>query len=78
MWRVRFSADKGYFGVVFEASGSSAELAAAVQAARPGATIVQFGLGAGEAQVPLNVPVATEIRLRGSLNRPWVSSPSEQ
>jgi L-idonate 5-dehydrogenase len=62
----RFSANKGYFDVVFEASGSSAALASALQVARPGATIVQVGLAGGEAQLPLNVLVAKEIRLRGT------------
>jgi L-idonate 5-dehydrogenase len=62
----RFNADKGYFDVVFEASGSSVALASALQVARPGSTIVQVGLGGGEAQVPLNVLVAKEIRLRGT------------
>jgi L-idonate 5-dehydrogenase len=62
----RFNADKGYFDVVFEASGSSVALASALQVARPGSTIIQVGLGGGEAQVPLNVLVAKEIRLRGT------------
>ena len=43
-----FNADKGYFDVVFEASGSSVALASALQVARPGSTIVQVGLGGGE------------------------------
>jgi L-idonate 5-dehydrogenase len=62
----RFTTDKGYFDVVFEASGSGAALASALQVARPGGMIVQVGLGGGEAQVPLNVLVAKEIRLRGT------------
>lgn len=61
----RFHADKGTFDVVFEASGSGAALAAAIPAARPGATIVQLGLG-GDATVPLNMLVAKEIRLVGT------------
>jgi L-idonate 5-dehydrogenase len=62
----RFSADKGYFDVVFEASGSGAALASALQVVRPGATIVQVGLGGGEMTLPINLLVAKEIQLRGT------------
>ena len=62
----RFGADKGYFDAVFEASGVGAALASALQAARPGATIVQLGLGAGDTSIPMNTVVAKEISLRGS------------
>jgi L-idonate 5-dehydrogenase len=58
-------ADKGSFDAVFEASGSGAALAGALAAARPGATIVQLGLG-GEVPLPVNVLVAKEITLRGT------------
>ncbi len=61
----RFQADKGTFDVVFEASGSGAALASAISAAKPGAVIVQVGLG-GDASVPLNTLVAKEIQLRGT------------
>ena len=61
----RFGANKGYFDVVFEASGSGAALASAVAVARPGAVIVQVGLG-GEMTVPINTIVAKEISLRGT------------
>ncbi|MCW3475594.1 L-idonate 5-dehydrogenase [Limobrevibacterium gyesilva] len=61
-----YGADKGYFDVVFEASGSGAALAGALQAARPRATIVQVGIGAAETPVPLNVVVAKEMTLRGT------------
>jgi L-idonate 5-dehydrogenase len=60
-----FARDKGHFDVVFEASGSGAALAGAIQAARPGGTIVQLGLG-GEVPLPVNVLVAKEITLRGT------------
>jgi L-idonate 5-dehydrogenase len=60
-----FGAEKGHFDVVFECSGSGAALAGAIAAARPGATIVQVGLG-GDATVPLNALVAKEINLRGT------------
>ena len=61
----RFHGDKGYFDVVFEASGSGAALSAAITAARPGAVIVQLGLG-GDVAVPINTLVAKEIQLRGT------------
>jgi L-idonate 5-dehydrogenase len=61
-----YAADKGHFDVVFEASGSGAALAAAMQAARPRATIVQVGLGGAETAVPLNMLVSKEQMLRGT------------
>ncbi len=61
----RFAAGKGWFDVVFEASGSGAALAAALPVARPGAVVVQLGLG-GDAPVPINTLVAKEIQLRGT------------
>ncbi len=61
----RYGADKGHFDVVFEASGAGAALAGALAAARPGATIVQLGLG-GEVPLPVNLLVAKEITLRGT------------
>ena len=51
--------------MVFEASGSGSALAGALAAARPGATVVQLGLG-GEVPLPVNVLVAKEITLRGT------------
>ena len=61
-----YGADKGWFDVVFECSGSGAALAGAIPAARPGAVIVQVGLGGAETPVPLNAVVAKEITLRGT------------
>ncbi|MGD0106855.1 MAG: L-idonate 5-dehydrogenase [Rhodopila sp.] len=62
-----YGADKGTFDVVFEASGAPPALAAAIAAARPGATIVQVGIGANAMPpVPLNTLVAKEINLRGT------------
>lgn len=61
----QFHAGKGRFDVVFEASGSGKALAAAIPAARPGAVIVQVGLG-GDASLPLNTLVAKELQLRGT------------
>ncbi len=62
----RFSADKGYFDVVFECSGAGSALVSALGVARPGAVIVQVGIGGGETSLPLNVLVAKEISLRGT------------
>lgn len=61
----RFGADKGWFDVAFECSGAGPALGAAVAACRPGATIVQLGLG-GDMVVPINAIVAKEIALRGT------------
>ena len=60
-----FQADKGFFDVVFECSGAGPALTAAIGVARPGAVIVQVGLG-GDATVPMNTLVAKEISLRGT------------
>jgi L-idonate 5-dehydrogenase len=60
-----YAADKGYFDVVFEASGAASALAGALAAARPQATVVQLGLG-GDIAVPMNLVVAKEIALRGT------------
>ncbi len=60
-----YGADKGYFDVVLEASGSAAALTAALAVARPGAVIVQCGLG-GEMTLPMNLIVAKELQLRGT------------
>ncbi|MAI45339.1 MAG: L-idonate 5-dehydrogenase [Hyphomicrobiaceae bacterium TMED74] len=61
----RFEADKGYFDVLFEASGNSSALIVAFNALKPGATIVQVGLG-GNATLPLNTIVAKEFVLKGT------------
>ena len=61
----RFAADKGYFDVVIEASGSAAALSSALAVTRPGGVIVQLGIG-GDMTLPMNVVTAKEIELRGS------------
>lgn len=60
-----FTADKGHFDVMFEASGSGAALRGAFDALRPGAIIVQVGIG-GEVPLPMSVLVAKEFQLRGT------------
>jgi L-idonate 5-dehydrogenase len=62
----RFRADKGYFDTVFEASGSAAALAGALEVTRPAGVIVQLGLGGGDMTLPVNLLVSKEISLRGT------------
>jgi L-idonate 5-dehydrogenase len=61
-----YGRDKGTFDVVLEASGAGSAIAAALSAARPGAVIVQLGLGGAETALPLNTLVAKEVTLRGT------------
>ncbi len=61
-----YGRDKGTFDVVLEASGAGAAIAAAAAAARPGAVMVQLGLGGAETGLPLNTFVAKELNLRGT------------
>jgi threonine dehydrogenase-like Zn-dependent dehydrogenase len=49
-----------------EASGAGPALAGALAAARPGAVVVQVGIGNGDMTVPMNMVVAKEITLRGT------------
>jgi L-idonate 5-dehydrogenase len=60
-----FSRDKGTFDVLFEVSGNQQALCGALEAMRPGAIIVQVGLG-GEMTLPINVIVGKELELRGA------------
>ena len=60
-WR----AGKGTFDVLFEASGNAAALRLAFDLLRPGAVIVQLGLG-GEMTLPVNSIVTKEFELRGT------------
>lgn len=60
-----YAKDKGYFDLLFEASGNDKALTGAFDVLRPGAIIVQVGLG-GPATLPLNVVVAKELELRGT------------
>ncbi len=61
----RFTADKGHFDVLFEASGNERALRGAFDALRPRSIIVQVGLG-GEMTLPINTIVAKEFDLRGA------------
>jgi L-idonate 5-dehydrogenase len=60
-----WKADKGHFDVLFEASGNQQALIAAFDVLRPGAVIVQVGLG-GDMTLPVNTIVAKEFQLRGT------------
>ncbi|KIC44905.1 L-idonate 5-dehydrogenase [Tateyamaria sp. ANG-S1] len=61
----QFEADKGHFDVLFECSGVASALASAVPALRPGATIMQLGLG-GDMTLPMQAMTAKELQLKGS------------
>ena len=61
----RFTADKGSFDVMFEASGNARALVGAFDALRPRGIVVQVGLG-GEMTLPINTIVAKEFELRGA------------
>ncbi|MBR0758156.1 L-idonate 5-dehydrogenase [Bradyrhizobium jicamae] len=60
-----YKAGKGTFDVLFEASGNQAALRQALDLLRPGAVIVQVGIG-GEMTLPINTIVAKELQLRGT------------
>lgn len=61
----RYTAEKGRFDVMFECSGVAAALASAIPALRPGAVVMQLGLG-GDMTLPVQAMTAKEIELRGS------------
>jgi L-idonate 5-dehydrogenase len=61
----RFTADKGSFDVLFEASGNARALVGAFDALRPRGIVVQVGLG-GDMTLPINTIVAKEFDLRGA------------
>ncbi len=60
-----FSADKGYFDLLFECSGVPSALAAGIGAMRPRGVVVQLGLG-GDMPVPMMQITSKELDLRGS------------
>jgi L-idonate 5-dehydrogenase len=60
-----YSADKGHFDILLECSGNDRALVAALDVVKPGAVIVQVGLG-GAFTLPINVIVARELELRGT------------
>ncbi len=60
-----YAADKGWFDVMFEASGNEKALAAGLDVVVPRGIVVAVGLG-GNISLPLNALVAREIDLRGT------------
>ncbi len=60
-----YGADKGYFDVLYECSGSPQALAAGIAAMRPRGVIMQLGLS-GDMAVPMMQLTAKELDLRGS------------
>ncbi|HWL71311.1 MAG TPA: L-idonate 5-dehydrogenase [Geminicoccus sp.] len=60
-----YTAEKGSFDVLFEASGSEAAVRGALEALRPQGVIVQLGIG-GDMTLPINTIVAKELQLRGT------------
>lgn len=62
----RFSADRGAFDAVFEASGNPAAMRSALAFARPGARVVQVGLAGDEVTLPINMLTAKEIAFAGT------------
>lgn len=60
-----YTADKGYFDVLYECSGAAPALAAGIAALRPRGVILQLGLG-GDMTLPVMAITAKELELRGS------------
>ncbi len=60
-----FAPNKGFFDVMFEASGSEKALIAGLEVVAPRGVIVTVGLG-GNVSLPLNTLVGKEIDLRGT------------
>ncbi len=60
-----YGADKGYFDVMFEASGNERAVRTGLEALAPRAVLVQLGLG-GDISLPQNMIVAKEIEIRGT------------
>ena len=60
-----FKKIKGYFDIVFEASGQEPAIHQALSVLRPRGTLVQLGLG-GDINLPMNLCVAKEIQMLGS------------
>ncbi|MCY0095146.1 L-idonate 5-dehydrogenase [Hoeflea ulvae] len=61
----RYTGGKGHFDVLFECTGVGPVVASAIPALRPGATLVQLGLG-GDMTLPVQAMTAKEILFRGS------------
>ncbi len=60
-----FGANKGYFDVMFEASGNERAVRSGLDVLAPRSILVQLGLG-GDIAIPQNVIVSKEIDIRGT------------
>jgi L-idonate 5-dehydrogenase len=60
-----YTADKGYFDVLYECSGAAPALAAGIAVLRPRGVILQLGLGS-DMTLPIMAITAKELELRGS------------
>jgi L-idonate 5-dehydrogenase len=60
-----YSANKGTFDVMFEASGNERAVRSGLEALAPRGVLVQLGLG-GDVSIPQNMIVAKEIEIRGT------------
>jgi L-idonate 5-dehydrogenase len=61
----QYAQAKGTFDVLFECSGAAPALVGAIPVLRPGATIMQLGLG-GDMTLPVQAMTAKELSLKGS------------
>ena len=62
----KYAVDKGYFDVLFEASGNEHALRAAFDVIRPRGIVLQVGLSRKEFTLPFNTIVAKELDVRGA------------
>lgn len=60
-----YAANKGYFDIMFEASGNERAMRAGLEVLKPLGILVQVGLG-GDVSIPQNIVVSKEIDMRGS------------
>ncbi|MDH7792133.1 L-idonate 5-dehydrogenase [Ochrobactrum sp. AN78] len=60
-----YAANKGYFDIMFEASGNEHAMRAGLEILKPLGILVQVGLG-GDVSIPQNLVVSKEIDMRGS------------
>ncbi|EDQ32245.1 Threonine dehydrogenase [Hoeflea phototrophica DFL-43] len=60
-----YAAGKGHFDVLFECTGVAPVVASTIPALRPGATMIQLGLG-GDMTLPVQAMTAKELTFKGS------------
>ncbi|WP_439234783.1 L-idonate 5-dehydrogenase [Lonepinella koalarum] len=63
---VSYADNKGYFDVVFEASGSAAAINSTVPVTKPNGIIVQVGMGVNLTSYPVDQMIVKEISWKGS------------